>query len=77
MKTLAYVKEVIYPTSYLASILFDLPSRKAIQGVQENVSFLLSSVSDPSHFDMDPDPDPGIQIWEKWIRIRILGSTFP
>ena len=23
---------------------------------------------------MDPDPDPGIHIWEKWI--RILGSTF-
>ena len=36
-----------------------------------------SSVSDPSHFDVDPDPDsdPGIHIWEKWI--RILGSTFP
>ena len=33
------------------------------------------SVSDPSHFDVDPDPDPGIHIWEKWI--RILGSTFP
>ena len=40
---------------------------------------LKSSVSDPSHFDVDPDPDPdpGIHIWEKWIRIRILGSTFP
>ena len=36
-----------------------------------------SSVSDPSHFDVDPDPDPGIHISEKWIRIRILGSTFP
>ena len=23
---------------------------------------------------MDPDPDPGIRIWKKWI--RILGSTF-
>ena len=36
-----------------------------------------SSVSDPSHFDVDPDPgpDPGIHIGEKWI--RILGSTFP
>ena len=33
------------------------------------------SVSDPSQFDVDPDPDPGIHIWEKWI--RILGSTFP
>ena len=28
-----------------------------------------SSVSDPSHFDMDPDP--GIHIWEKWIRIHL------
>ena len=39
----------------------------------------ITSVSDPSHFDVDPDPDPdpGIHIWEKWIRIRILGSTFP
>ena len=36
----------------------------------DNVS---TSVSDPSHFDVDPDP--GIHIWEKWI--RILGSTFP
>ena len=26
-----------------------------------------NSVSDPSHFDVDPDP--GIHIWEKWIRI--------
>ena len=34
-----------------------------------------SSVSDPSHFDMDTDPAPGIHIWEKWI--RILVSTFP
>ena len=34
-----------------------------------------NSVSDPSHFDLDPDP--GIHIWEKWIRIRIVGSTFP
>ena len=32
----------------------------------------ITSVSDPSHFDVDPDP--GIHIWEKWI--RILGSTF-
>ena len=37
---------------------------------------VMASVSDPSHFEVDPDPDPGIQIWEKWIRIRILGSTF-
>ena len=36
----------------------------------DNVS---TSVSDPSHFDVDPDP--GIHIWEKWI--QILGSTFP
>ena len=35
---------------------------------------LINSVSDPSHSDMDPDP--GIHIWEKWIQIRILGSTF-
>ena len=34
---------------------------------------LFTSVSDPSHFDVDPDP--GIHILEKWI--RILGSTFP
>ena len=40
-------------------------------------SIPITSVSDPSHFDMDPDPDPGIHIWEKWLRIRILGSTFP
>ena len=26
---------------------------------------LTSSVSDPSHFDVDPDPDPGIYIWKK------------
>ena len=38
---------------------------------------LFTIVSDPSHFDVDPDPDPGIHIWEKWIRIQILGSTFP
>ena len=35
-----------------------------------------TSFSDPSHFDVDPDLGPGIHIWEKWIRIRILGSTF-
>ena len=35
-------------------------------------AILKSSVSDPSHFDVDPDP--GIHIWEKWI--RILGFTF-
>ena len=30
---------------------------------------LANSVSDPSHFDVDPDPvpDPGIHIWEKWM----------
>ena len=37
------------------------------------IVLLHSSVSDPSHFDVDPDP--GIHIWEKWI--QILGSTFP
>ena len=45
--------------------------------------FSFHSVSDPSHFDVDPDPgihikvdpDPLIHIWEKLI--RILGSTFP
>ena len=26
-------------------------------------SIVLGSVSDPSHFDVDPDPDPGINIW--------------
>ena len=36
-------------------------------------SLIKSNVSDPSHFDVDPDP--GIHIWEKWI--RILGSTSP
>ena len=36
----------------------------------------VSSVSDPSHFDVDPDPDPGIHIWEKWIRIRIRVPIF-
>ena len=30
-----------------------------------------SSFSDPSHFDVDPDPDPGIHILEKWIRIHL------
>ena len=35
---------------------------------------LPSSVSDPSNFDMDPDPDPWVHIWEKWI--RILGSEY-
>ena len=39
----------------------------------ETDRILTNSVSDPSHFDVDPDPDPGIHIWEKWI--RILGST--
>ena len=24
---------------------------------------IYTSVSDPSHFDVDPDPDPGIHIW--------------
>ena len=38
---------------------------------------LAGSVSDPSHFDVDPDSDPEIHIWEKWIRIWILGSNFP
>ena len=37
--------------------------------------FVSASVSDPSHFDVDPDPVPGIHIWEKWI--RILRSNFP
>ena len=31
-------------------------------------------VSDPYHFDLDPDPDYQIHIWVLWI--RILGSTF-
>ena len=29
-----------------------------------------TSVSDQSHFDVDPDP--GIHIWEKWIWILIF-----
>ena len=32
------------------------------------------SVADPSHFDVDPNPDPGIHPILTWI--RILGSTF-
>ena len=34
---------------------------------------LVSSVSDPSRFDI---PDPRIHIWKKWIRTRILGYLF-
>ena len=30
-----------------------------------------SRVSDPSNFDVDPDPDLGNHIWEKCIRILI------
>ena len=45
------------------------------------------SVSDPSHFDMNPDPDPRIHlflimdpdprihVWKKWIRIRVQGGS--
>ena len=43
---------------------------------QVNIKWVMivqTSVSDPSHFDVDPDSV--IHIWEKWI--RILGSTFP
>ena len=36
------------------------------------ITKLIFSVSDPSHFDVDPDPDPRIHIWKKWIRIRVL-----
>ena len=40
---------------------------------------VLTSVSDPSHFDVDPDPDPRIHLSvivdpdpvPKWIRIRV------
>ena len=57
-----------------------ISSTAARQAKELNIiSIIYISVSDPSHFDVDPDPDPvpGIHIWEKWIRIRILGSTFP
>ena len=33
---------------------------EATQKVIQSFPF---SVSDPSHFDVDPDPDPGIHIW--------------
>ena len=33
-----------------------------------NIVFFFS-VSDPSHFDVDPDPDTAIHIWKKWIQI--------
>ena len=39
--------------------------------LREAKGAVLTSVSDQSHFDVDPDP--GIHIGEKWI--RILGST--
>ena len=32
---------------------------------------LVISVSNSSNFYVDPDPDPAIHIWEKWIRSRI------
>ena len=34
-------------------------------------SILVYSVSDLSHFDVDPEPVPKIHIWEKWIRIHL------
>ena len=39
-------------------------------------SCLITSVSDPSHFDVDPDPDPHLGKVDpdpvpKWIRIRV------
>ena len=43
-----------------------------------SISFWRGSGSgswDPQLGKVDPDPDPRIHIWEKWI--RILGSTFP
>jgi hypothetical protein len=30
-----------------------------------------SSVADPCHFGVDPDPDPRIHASDEWIRIRI------
>ena len=36
---------------------------------------VVGSVSDPSHFDVDPDP--GIHIWEKWIRIHLYVIVDP
>ena len=40
------------------------------------VTYLLQNsvkvgVADPSHLDVDSDPDPVIQSWEQWIRVRI------
>ncbi len=32
----------------------------------------MSSVPDPWHFGVDPDPDPRIHASDKWIRIWIL-----
>ena len=41
-----------------------------IDGGWPSIWLSVKQRSDPSHFDVDPDP--GINIWEKWI----LGSTF-
>ncbi len=42
-------------------------------GNREKVIFLnvCSSVADPWHFGVDPDPDPRIHASDQWIRIRI------
>ncbi len=38
-----------------------------------NLTFVRSSsVADPWHFGVDPDPDPRIHASDWWIRIRIL-----
>ena len=53
-----------------------------VEGINKEIFILLSSVLDPSHFDVDPDQDPGIHLslivekvdrdpGPKWIRIRV------
>ena len=38
--------------------------RKGSEYIRTGITIDFSSVSDPSHFDVDPDPDPGIHIWK-------------
>ena len=33
-----------------------------VEGINKEIFILLSSVLDPSHFDVDPDQDPGIHL---------------
>ena len=55
----------ILKTKFLNFHIFDLISFNDLGYLT-----IYSSVSHPSHFDMDPDPDPGIHIWKKWIRFQ-------